>query len=231
MSSYCTLIEARDAGAVGSDAEVQTAIESASARITRYTRELFEPTVLTLDRPIGGDGRVLTHLRIIDVTAVRYLGWATPIVSSSYRVLKSSEADGRVDSILLADTLAWADVTVLGAEPWNGGWANLMYGNVGGEPHVEIDGTFGYDETPEVVSEACAIVAAQLRGRDRTPASSGGVDRTPTDVEGNVIPVVPLSSAVDDLQQLVRSRARTTGSKRADELLAAYVREPVRIRA
>lgn len=231
MSAYCSRDQARDAGATGSEAEIDAAIAAASSRVTRFTRELFEPTVTTLVRPIGANGFVLTHMRIIGVTAVRYLGVATPIVVDSYRV-QSSTVLGQVDAIILAGTLSWSDMTVLGAEPWNGGWANLLRG-VDDEPQVEIDGTFGYATAPEDVAEATAIVAAQLRGRDKTPEGSGS-STSPTDVEGNVIPVVPPfvdAGENSDVQTLQRSRTRTTGSKRADELLAPYVREPVRIRA
>lgn len=225
---YCSLDQARDAGAVGSDAEVTAAITAASARVERFTHELFAPVAATIVRDVG-NGIVLTHLRIQTVTAVRYLGWATPITAEAYRVL-TSETPGQVDSVILAGTLAWADVTVLGAEPWNGGWANLMYGNTS-DPQVEIDGTFGWDTPPEDVAHATAVIAAQIRTKDRTPDS--GSSTTPTDDEGNVIPVVPpfTASVNTDVQELLRVRARTTGSKSADELLAPYVREPVRIRA
>lgn len=230
MSEYCTLDQARDAGATGSETELHAAISAASDRVTRFTHELFAETQLTIVRPIAADGCIYTHTRIVDVAAVRYVGWATPIDVTSYRVLSSS-VDGQVDAIILAGTLAWSDITVLGAEPWNGGWANLMYGNSQAQPQVEIDGTFGWTVAPVDVAEATARIAAVLRRSDKTPEASSE-DSSAVDDEGNVIPVVPpFSTAASDVAQLVRTRVRTTGSRVADDLLMSYVREPVRIRA
>jgi hypothetical protein len=227
MSSYATLEEARSAGATGSDAEVTDAIIEASARVERYTGELFTPTALTLELTVDGDGIARPRKRIQSVTAVTWVGAPAPIAVTGYRV--SSSLSGGRDEIALYGDLSWADVTVLGAEPWNGGWANLSRTR---EPRVTVVGSFGWDAPPHDVVQATAVIAARIRSEDvLTDTASGG---TTEDAEGNVIPVVP-PFRVDQVEQRVqldaRVRHRTTGVLRADVLLAPYVREPVRIRA
>lgn len=230
MSMYCTLDQARDAGASGSDDEVTAAIERATDRVIRYTHELFTPETLTIVRPVSRDGAVYTHLRIGTVTAVRYVGWSTPISPGSWRYT-TSETPGQTDAVLLVGALAWSDITVLGAEPWNGGWANLYLPTADVQAQVELDGTFGWDAPPGDVAEATAIIATHLRRGDKTPEGSGSAT-TSVDGEGNVIPVLPpLASASADVATYQRTRTRTTGSLHADELLATYLREPVRVRS
>lgn len=227
MSSYATLDQARSAGARGNDAEITDAIIEASARVERYTGELFTPTALTLDLPVDGDGIAHPRKRIQSVTSVTWYGAPTPIVSTAYRV--SSSLNGGRDEIALYGDLSWADVTVLGAEPWNGGWANLSRSR---EPRVTVVGTFGHTEPPHDVVQATALIAARIRSEDvLTDTVSGG---TTADAEGNVLPVVP-PFRVDQVEQRVqldaRVRHRTTGVLAADVLLAPFVREPVRMRA
>lgn len=228
MSMYATLDEARSAGATGTDAEVTDAIESASDRVNRYTGELFEPTALTLELDVDGEGIVRPRKRIQSITSVSWLGAPTPVIASAYRV-SSSQTGGR-DTISMYGDLSWADVTVLGAEPWNGGWANLSRSRT---PRVVVVGMFGWTAPPRDVVQATAIIAAKLRADDvlTDSASSGG---TAADAEGNVLPVVPPFNT-DDAETAREERAvvrhRTTGVLRADALLSTYVREPVRMRA
>lgn len=233
MSSYCSLEQARSAGARGSDAEVTAAIVAASERVERYTGDLFAPTPLTLERRVDGDGVARIGKRVQSVTSVAWAG-AAAMLTSAYRV--SSSKTGGVDSVSLYGDLSWADVTVLGAEPWNGGWANLSR-NGGRDPRVTIVGVFGWDSPPYDVVQATAIIAAAIRSDDvLTDSASGG---TTADTEGNVLPVVPpftdqgttQHEVEREVEALGRVRHRTTGIGRADSLLAPYVREPVRIRA
>lgn len=233
MSSYCSLEEARSAGATGTDAEVEQAIVEASDRVARYTGDLFEPTPVTDERDVDSDGVVRMRRRIQSVTSVTWLGSPSPIVDTSYRV-SSSKTGGR-DTISLYGDLSWADVTVLGAEPWNGGWANLSRSR---DPRVIVVAVLGWDAPPSDVRRATAILASKIRGDDllADAATTGG---KATDAEGNVLPVVPPFSsasttqhAVEDaVTQLGRVRARTTGIGEVDAILATYVREPVRMRA
>lgn len=46
--SYCTIDQAKNAGASGTDTEIQAAIDSAKTVIDQYTREIWEPTTTTI---------------------------------------------------------------------------------------------------------------------------------------------------------------------------------------
>lgn len=233
MTGYCSEQQARDAGATGNAASVLAAIDAASLRVERYTGDVFAPVAMTLQLPVGRDGTVRPGKRIVSVDSVTWLGTASPLVPSSYSV-SSSATRGARDQIALVGALGWADVTVLGAEPWNDGWAGLSSRFGYSDPQVVVVGTFGWATVPFDVAAATALIAATIRAADDTPdvdapaASSKSVDS-----EGNVLPVVP---PFDDGKQqqtaqlLARVRSRTTGSIEADALLASYVREPVRIR-
>lgn len=230
MSNYCTLDEARSEGARGSDAEVTAAIVEASERVERYTGELFELTPLTIEVVVDSDGIGRVRKRIESISTVTWYGAPQPVAATAYRVSSSKTPGGR-DQLAMYGDLAWADVTVLGAEPWNGGWANLA----GREPRLSIVGVFGWNDAPPAVRRATAKIAAQIRLDDRL-TDGGTVDHA--DDEGNVLPVVPpfasndtTEHAVDSaVQQLGLARSRTTGVVEADVLLASYVREPVRFR-
>lgn len=231
MAMYCTIDEAKSAGATGSDAEITAAIEAASSRVERYTSEVFAPIEKTKRVVVGRSGVALVHERIVSIDSVTYVGAQTPIDASGYRV-DSSSIEGAQDAIALVGALSWADATVSGAEPWNGGWAGLAKSY--GDTQIDVAGTFGWTATPVDVSRATALVAAVLRGADLTPETP-----TPTqsDNEGNVLPVVPPfddDAASGLLQRTLaagRLRDLTTGSVEADALLASFVREPVRMRA
>lgn len=225
---YCTLEQARSAGATGSDDEVTAAIVHASDRVARYTGDLFTPTDQTRQVRVDGDGIARLRLRIRSITSVTWVGASAPIEPSSY-VVSSSTTIGGTDTIALYGALSWADVTVLGAEPWAGGWANLSGTR---EPSVVVVGSFGWDAVPPDVALATALVAAELR-RDDAVTDAGETAGTVADPEGNVIPTAPPFGEPDaDVVSLqARVRHRTTGVVKADAMLAPYVREPVRIRA
>lgn len=222
MSSYCTADEAKSAGATGSAVELTAAILAASERVERYTSELFTPTAQTREVLVDVNGVAHVHKRIKTVTSVSWAGVGSALPVESYRVHSSSTIGGR-DTIELV--LSYADVTVLGAEPWNGGWANLTNTR---DPRVTIVGTFGWDEPPQSVRMATALIAALIRGVD----VDAEVPTLRADAEGNVLPVVPQrDSATTPAPDRAPLRSRTTGSAAADALLASYVREPVRMRA
>lgn len=225
--SYCTADDAKSAGARGSIAEIAAAIAVAEERVNLYTGDVFEPTVLTIECDVDGDGYAYTRRRIVEIDSVSWLNVVTPIDPAGYRVSSSAVPGGR-DRVELYGALGWSDITVLGAEPWNGGWVG--YASRYGEPRVTVVGTFGWETVPSTVAHATALIAAMLRGSD-ADAEDPSVQ---VDVEGNVLPVVEsvkrpeLGTAAERESTTVRDR--TTGSAAADELLAPYVREPVRMR-
>lgn len=225
LRMYCSITQAKDAGARGTDAEVTAAINEATARVERYTADLFVPVELTLQRPLDPDGYVRLGKRIISIQSVRYATLTTLLDPSAYRF---SDVSG--DRLSFIGSLAWSDVTVNGAEPYSGGWANLT----GPDPEVVVVGTFGRDTPPLDVQRATAIIAAHIRGADETPDPAGTDASSHVDLEGNVLPVVPPFTDVAADRARAQSsvvRARTTGVDEADALLAPYVREPVRLRA
>lgn len=225
---YCSIPQVKDAGGVGTDAEITAAIAAAAARVDRFTGDVFEPVELTLQRPIDNDGHVRTGKRIISVTSVTYAGLETPIDPTGYRISNVEQSD----RLSLVGLLAWADVTVNGAEPWNGGWAGLA--GTYGRPEVVIVGEFGWSAVPLDVQLATAAIAAHIRGADQTPDPTGTDAANHVDDEGNVLPVVPPFTDDDAAAARDRAasvRARTTGVDEADALLAPFVREPVRFRA
>jgi hypothetical protein len=230
--SYCSIDEAKSAGARGSNDEITQAIADAQERIDRYTGDVFEIVPLTIEADVDREGYAYLHRRIVTIDSVTWLGAPTPIDAYAYRISSSATAVGGRDRIELASALGWSDVTVLGAEPWNGGWAG--FASRYGSPRVSVVGTFGWATVPGQIRDACAQLAAYLRGLDADAED-------PTilvDVEGNTMPVVPTArvsgetryAAQVEAQSVRTVRDRTTGYVAVDELLASYVREPVRIR-
>lgn len=222
--AYCSVEDAKSAGASGSDEEITAAILEASQRVTRYTSELFAPTPLTIECDVDNDGLAHVRKRIQSVASVTWTGAPQPVAPTAYRVNSSTTVGGR-DTIGMYGDLSWADVTVLGAEPWNGGWANLS----GRVPRISIVGVFGWDVPPPAVRRATALIAARIR-RDDHVTEDGSPSGTAADTEGNVLPVVPPFNDDDELQKAAVVRSRTTGVLEADAELAPYVREPVRFR-
>jgi len=229
MAEYCTLDQAKSAGATGSDTEIGEAIVQASDRVTRYTGELFTPTTQTRQVRVDGDGVARVRQRIQAVTSVTWLGASTPVDPTAY-IVSSSTVIGGDDTITLYGNLAWADITVYGAEPWVGGWANLSHSR---EPTVVVVGSFGWTSPPVDVALATALIAAHIRASD-ADTEAGAAAGTVADPEGNVVPTAPpfTDNDTDDAVALqARVRYRTTGVLEADAMLAPFVREPVRIRA
>jgi hypothetical protein len=57
--SYCTIDQAKAAGATGTDPEIQAAIDSTTRVIEGYAREIFEPTATTVLVAVNyGEGRL-----------------------------------------------------------------------------------------------------------------------------------------------------------------------------
>lgn len=74
---YATLDQAKDAGAVGTDTEINAALDSAKIVIDGYTRSLFEPTVTS-------------YVVTVDIFGMAYL----PVWAASVNV-GALAADGR----------------------------------------------------------------------------------------------------------------------------------------
>ncbi|MFD1832408.1 hypothetical protein ACFSJS_22570 [Streptomyces desertarenae] len=219
---YCTLEQARDAGTTGDDTEVTAWIEAAQDRITAYTSQLFEPTVMAVVADVGAGGLVILPRRVRAVTAVvPYAsgddGPALP--PSAYRVT-SSEVLGAIDAVHLA-VGGWDDL-VAGAESYSGGWAGLW--DRWGADQVRVEGTFGYAQVPPLVARATALLAAHLQAEaqpDDDDAPDAGLD---VDDEGNNV-------AIEDAEPddgPVSPRA-STGSPQVDALLVNYVNTSSRV--
>ena len=216
MAGYCTLAQARAAGAAGDDAAVQAAVDEASELVDRYTGDVFEPRTLSVLANVSPDGRVSLGLRVRSVASV------TDVASSTtwptWQLATSADRGG-LDELSLPGAGWSGNVLINGWEPYNrASWAARR------PAQVRVEGSFGWDSAPTAVRLATAHLAAQLS----QAAASSTQSASTTDPEGNVIPVVPPfdqeSDDVPDSMQL-----RTTGSRRADALLTPYKR--VRLRA
>ncbi|OPC79938.1 hypothetical protein B4N89_02350 [Embleya scabrispora] len=229
---YCTVDQARAAGATGSDAEVIAAITAAADRVDRHTREWWETRSATVAASVLADGLTLLPRRVQTVTAVVALldhTPDTPIPATAYRVT-SSAVLGHVDALHLGCGAhgGWDDL-VAGAESWNGGWAGLL-GRWSAE-RVEVTGTWGWVSPPSAVAEATALVAAWIQQQARTgqvdpeaPAGSPGLD---VDDEGNNVRITAAKPSTEDGD--APGLRPPTGSPAADALLRPYLRSGPRL--
>lgn len=202
---YATVDQARAAGAVGSDDDVEEALARARTLIDRFTRYWWEPTEAILVARVGPDGFVPLPRKVLTVTSVLLDGTDVALPDTGYRVY-SSALFGAPNGVQLA---TWgANVLVVGAEPWRGGWANLT----GRTRLVHVEGEFGEEVLDPAIMAAAALLAAWISvgGDDALPASPD------VDAEGNslVIKRLPVMSVG------VEPILRTTGLAAADRLLA-----------
>lgn len=160
--AYCTVEEAEAAGATGDAPTITAAITEAGERIDLFTGDHFETTGgLSVVAAFGADGSAPLPRKVQSVTSVTFVGASTALPVSSYRVRKS-DTPGDIDAIELVsgalDSAVGYDLLVAGAEPWNGGFANL------GRPghRVTVVGTFGWAAVPANVRRACQLLAAAI---------------------------------------------------------------------
>lgn len=215
--AYCSVEQARTAGATGTDAEVAAWISAATERITAYTQQVFEPTVMVVVADVAPDGLVLLPRR------VRSVDYVQPVLSesdgsyiplSAWR-LTSADVLGQVDALYLA----WGgyDDLVTGAESYNGGWLGLW--RQWGAEQVKVTGTFGYAEVPPLVAQACALLAAHVQAQAApSDADSTQAPGLNVDDEGNN---VRIENTDDDTEPLPPSAS--TGNTQVDALLVGYL--------
>ncbi|MFI8865340.1 hypothetical protein ACIGNW_00255 [Streptomyces sp. NPDC053707] len=210
--------QAREAGATGSDVEVAAWISAATERITSYTQQCFEPTVMVVVADVAPDGLVLLPRRVRTVTAVTPVldgGDGTSLPPSAYRVT-SSDVLGGVDAV----HLRWGgyDDLIVGAESYNGGWRGLF--DRWGAEQAKVTGEFGYATVPVLVAQACALLAAHTQGQaapsDADTTAAPGLD---VDDEGNN---VRIEDTDDDAAEPLPPSA-STGSTQVDALLVGYL--------
>lgn len=215
---YCTEEQAIAAGCTGDSPTVIGWILAAQERITRYTQQLFEPTDVVVVADVAPDGLVLLPRRVRTVTSVTPVwdgpGDAPALPASAYRVT-SSAVMGAVDAVKIQ--LGGYDDLVVGAESYNGGWANLF--DRYWSQQATVDGSFGYDETPMVVATANALLAAHMQAAatpsDADAAQDPGLD---VDDEGNNVRITETDEQADAV-----SPSSSTGSTAVDALLAPYI--------
>jgi hypothetical protein len=212
VGAYCTLAQARTAGAVGTDSDVNAAIMDATARVDRYTRTIFDTRALTVETDVGADGYARLPLPALTVATVAYAGlgaFAPALPTSSYQ-LSQALRPGDTDSLqLIAGGFGFGSLdTVVGAESYRQGGTSYA------RRRIVITGTFGRASVPAAVTRAAALIAAAITG--------GGTDGSAVNLEGDVDlpPRVP---------SLGGETADTTGLAEADALLRTYRRNLVRI--
>ena len=215
--AYCSLAQARDAGCTGTDAEVSAWIAAAKERITSYTLQLFEPTVMAVVADVGAEGQVNLPRRVRTVTSVTPVvsGDDAPVLPSSAWRVTSSEVLGQVDAVYLR----WGgyDDLIAGAESYNGGWRGLF--ERWGLEQARVEGEFGYDAPPLLVGQANALLAAHMQAQ-AAPSDSDSAQDTGLDVddEGNN---VRIEDDADETTPVAPSSS--TGSTAADALLVGYL--------
>lgn len=218
---YCTVPEARAAGAVGTDAQIVESIRIATHRIEKFTGDYFTPRVLTVVARVGGDGRAMLPHRLTSaasVTEVMDDHSQTVLATATWRA-SSSVIPGAVDSVNIGRDWVGTNILVVGLEPWAVPRTSVE--------RVRVTGTFGYSAIPPIVVWACARLAAALsrdvvQDTDADPLTPPPATGWVADPEGNVLPVVPPftePATVDDLEA-----QRTTGDRKVDGALVPYRR-------
>lgn len=209
--AYCTLTEARAAGATGTDGEVTQAIADAQELVDRHTGDSFEEGEQTVTATIGANGLALLPRRVSAITSVTFVGASSAIDASAYRLRKSS-TPGDVDAIEMVGygygQFAYNDL-IAGAERWNGGYANLSQSG----RRITVVGTFGWDAVPLAVRRATALLAAAAT-TNPTGDELAGVQSL--SVEGYSVTYTSDGTGV------------TTGHPEADRLLAGFRRRKIR---
>ncbi len=213
---YCTIQQARDAGATGTDTEVGDAITAARRLIDRYCEDSFTPTPMTLVAVVQPTGVALLPRTVQQVTRVQPVGSTVPLAATAYAVL-SSRMLGQVDAVIIGGGGYGSDPLIAGAEPWNGGWGGLVERFATGQ--LEVTGTFGWDAPPLQVTAAAAMLAAQLRLG--TLDTGGAVPDV--DADGNVVVVTASTTAP-------QPAASSTGDAGADAQLFGMRRNRLRLR-
>ncbi|MFD4684914.1 hypothetical protein, partial [Streptomyces sp. NPDC058461] len=166
------------------------------------------------------DGLVILPRRVRQVTAVRPVPGvddAPSLPSSAYRVT-SSAVLGQVDAV----RLAWGgyDDLVVGAESYSGGWQGLW--SRWGAGQAKVVGSFGYDEPPLLVAEACALLAAHIQAQAApSDADAAQDDSLQVDDEGNNVAIEDTDT--DDAPSEPVDPSASTGSTQVDALLAPYL--------
>lgn len=212
LAGYCSIAQARAAGATGTDQQVADAIVAARTRIDRYCSDTFAPTRMEVVTNVRADGTALLHRRVRSVESVTAVGASSSVASGAYLVT-SSRTPGQVDAVLFGAGGERGDALIAGAEPWNGGWANLIGSLATGQ--IEVVGSFGWDEPPIEVVTASAALTAQITG--------GGAGVGPdVDDDGNVVRVT--AAAVED-----ETRGQTTGVPSVDAQLSHLRSQRVRL--
>lgn len=213
--AYCSEQQAIDAGCTGTSVEVAAWITAATERITAYTQQLFEPTPLVVVADVAPDGLCLLPRRVRSVTTVTPVvsGDDAPSLPSSAWRLTSADVLGAVDAV----HLRWGgyDDLVVGAESYNGGWRGLF--ESWGLEQARIDGVFGYEVCPLLVTQACALLAADLQAA--AAPSDADAQQTPgldVDDEGNNVRIE------DDEETTPVAPSSSTGSTQVDALLVGY---------
>lgn len=208
MTAYSTTETAIAAGADGTDLPALTALlEQVAARIDMYTGTWFDLRVTTLRLEVDPEQSVVMLPAEGTVTAVRVLPAGTLLGATSWRQVKTR-------LYLPGAGLPTADILVAGAEPYRGGYRNLL-GLLPSE--IEVDGTFGPPTVPGPVALASDLLAAMLLPKAYTPAA---------DAEG--VPTGIPSAGDDDAtpEEEVRAAAGrtevTTGLAEADRLLTPW---------
>lgn len=213
---YCTIEQARQAGAVGSDPAVAEAIVDARELIDRFTGDVFEPTTIAVTARVAPDGTAHLPLTVRTVSSVRAVGAGVDLPGTGYLVL-SSMIRGQIDAVILGGA-SQSDILVLGAEPWAGGYSNLL----GHAPaQIVVTGLFGRDAPPVAVRDCAAVLAAaRTLGKLSVVNAGRGTGVPDTDDEGNAVSITVSTDT---------PLASSTGLPEVDTALGPFVRQTIEV--
>lgn len=220
---YCTIGEARAAGAIGDDDMVMAAILRAQDRVNRFCQDRFTPRVMTVVARVNGDGRAFLPYRLTSTAGVTSVTDADAVdvtyAVGTWRAYSSSEP-GEVDAIGLGRDHVGTNILIHGLEPWA---PRSQY-----RGRIRVTALFGWQTPPAGVEYATAHLAALIARAvrpddDNNPTTPPPETAYVADPEGNVLPVVPPFTDDGD-QELGEdpSAMRTTGSRKADALLIPF---------
>lgn len=200
-AAYCSVEEARAAGADGADAEVLAAVHEASDRVDTFTGGWWAPRTETVRVRLDDDGwvRLPRTLQTIDSIAVE--GGAQPYpYSGEHRIERSSMLGGRDRLALLGFGLGLHDDLRVGWESYRTPHPSVY------RRTLAVTGTWGTTDTPDRVRRATALLAAGLT----VPGTAGGEVNAEGDADLGSPPRVPV---------LQEAPASGTGSDVVDALL------------
>jgi hypothetical protein len=196
---YCTVQNLKDRGVASSDADILAAILRAQEWIDDYCRQKFSAveSVLNIDGS-GNDTIFLDDYPIISIDSITYedgnYGSSTYTVNVTNDIIIAED-----EGYIVHRTLTWPI----------------------GDMNVHITGSFGMEETPELIKEAC-ILFAMSGGGSGIPLLGSGVEASDPNLQSESISGYSYSRVLKG-----QVPGQSTGVAQVDTILTKYRRAPM----